>query len=117
MNLYHWVVGRFSTRKMPLAVYKRGVAKAKRHQHQAAIVDYTSAIGMSQVPADVKAMALYNRTLAYVSIEEFSKGAKDLKEVLAMPNAPTSIKTEATRKLVRMQQRVDRNEPKAPNHD
>ncbi len=117
MNIYHWIVGRFSMRRRSLAIYKRGMARAKKHDHQAAIDDYTMAIGMPQVPADVKAMALFNRAIVYAAADNVSKAAEDLQEVLGMPEAPTHVKTEATRKLARMQQRSDRQESRTIRHD
>ena len=117
MNIYDWIVGCFSNRQKALAIYKRGVAKARRHDHRAAIDDYTSAIGVSGVPDDVKAMALYHRALAHVAIDDTCRGAEDLDDVLEMPNAPAQIKTEAVRKLARMQQRAERTEQRTADHE
>ncbi len=107
MNLFDWIVGCFSTRQKSLGIYRRGISKAKRRQHDAAIEHYTTVIGISGVPEDVKAMSLFNRALAYVSVDD-TRGAEDLNAVLEMPGAPAHIKTEAVRKLARMQQRADR---------
>ena len=116
MNLYHWLVGCFSKRRKSLA-FKHGMVNARRRNHQAAIDDYSSVIGVSGVPDDVKAMALYNRALAYATIEDICQAAEDLNEVLGMPNAPAQIKTEAVRKLARMQQRADRAEQRTASHE
>ncbi len=117
MNIYLWIVGCFSKRQQSLALYKRGVAKARHHDHQAAIDDYTSAIDVSGVPDDVKAMALYNRAITHVANEDIFRGAEDLNEVLGMSNAPAHIKTEAVRKLARMQQRAKRTERRTDGHE
>lgn len=107
MNLFDWIVGCFSTRRKSLGIYRRGISKAKRRQHDAAIEHYTTVIGIPGVPEDVKAMSLFNRALAYVTVDD-RRGVEDLNTVLAMPGAPTHIKTEAVRKLARMQQRAER---------
>ena len=107
MNLYDWIVGCFFTRQKSLGIYRRGISKARRRQHVAAIENYTTVIGIPGVPEDVKAMSLFNRALAYVSVDD-SRGAEDLNRVLGMPCAPAHIKTEAIRKLARMKQRAER---------
>ena len=107
VNLYDWNVGCFSTRRKSLGSYRRGISKARDRQHVAAIENYTAVLGISGVPEDVKAMSLFNRALAYATADD-SSGAEDLNMVLKMPDAPTHIKTEATRKLARMQQRAER---------
>ena len=60
---------------------------------------------MAETPADVKAMALYNRALVYAPAGEGPKATEDLHMVLAMAEALSDIKTEARRRLVRMQRR------------
>ena len=40
---------------------------AKRRDHEGALANYTEAIELVGVPADVKAMALYNRALVFCS--------------------------------------------------
>ena len=88
-----------------MSLYKRGMARAKKHDHQGAIGDYTAAIEMPDTPADLKAMALYNRATVYAVVGEKSKATDDLNVVLAMPQELTDIKTEARRKLMRMERR------------
>lgn len=117
MNLYYWLMGCFSTRRQSLAIYKRGMANARLRNHQAAIDDYTSAIGISGVPNDVKAMALYNRALAYVAIDDTRQAVADLNAVLGMPGAPADVKTESVRKLARMQQRAQRAQQRTTSHE
>ncbi len=105
MNVFNWLARHFSNRCKALSLYQRGMAKANKHDEQGAIVDYTTAIDSPDTPADVKAMALYNRALVYAAAAENAKATEDLDGVLAMPAASTNIKTEARRKLVRMQRR------------
>ena len=77
----------------------------KKRDHQGAIDDYTTAIGMPDAPADVKAMSLYNRALAFAAAREDPKATEDIDAVLAMKGALPNVKTEARRLLVRMQRR------------
>ncbi|MBC8356929.1 MAG: hypothetical protein H8E66_33575 [Planctomycetes bacterium] len=103
MNVFKLLTGRFSSRGKALAFYKRGMASSKEHDHQSAIDDYTTAIGLQDVPLDVKAMALYNRALVYAAMGDDAKATADLDAVLDMETALPKIKAEAKRKLVRMQ--------------
>jgi len=105
MSLLKWLKSLFTGRGKALLLYRRGMARAKKHDHQGAIDDYTALIDMPNTPPDVKAMALYNRALVYsadAADENNSKAIKDLNMVLATAKAPTDVKTEARRKLERM---------------
>ena len=88
-----------------MALYKRGIAKAKKHDHQGALDDYTTTVGIPGVSADLMAMALYNRALVYVATGDNQKGAADLDAVLAMKETLINIKTMARMKLARMESR------------
>ncbi len=79
------------------------MAKARNHDPNGAIDDYTLAIDMPNALPNVKAMALYNRALVYAAAGDRPKAIADLNVVLAMTEQLTEIKTEARRKLVRMQ--------------
>ncbi|MDA1053877.1 MAG: hypothetical protein O3C40_25795 [Planctomycetota bacterium] len=103
MNVLRWLTGRFSNRDKALSFYKRGMAKSKKHEHQGAIDDYTTAVDMQDAPSDVKAMALYNRALVYATAGNGSKATSDLNTVLGMTEALPNVKAEARRKLARMQ--------------
>ena len=106
MNVIRWLTGCFSDRGKAMSLYKRGMKKAKNHDHQGAIDDYTQTIGVADTPPDVKAMVLYNRALVYVASGEKQKGVDDLDAVLAMDDAPVNVKTMARNKLVRMESRT-----------
>ena len=86
-------------------LYKRGMAKAKKDDHQGAINDYTTMIGIPGAPADLMAMALYNRALVYLTTGDDRKGEGDLDAVLAMNEAGVNVKTMARQKLARMESR------------
>ena len=103
MNVLRWLTGRFSNRGKALSLYRRGMARSKKRDHQGAIGDYTMAIDMPDAPSDVTAMALYNRALVYAVAGDGSKATIDLNTVLGMIDALPKIKAEARRKLVRMQ--------------
>lgn len=108
MDILKLLTGRFSSRGKAMSFYKRGMVKSKQHQHQGAIDDYTSAIGMPGTPPDVKAMALYNRALVHAAVGDDASATGDINAVLAMPQDLTHIKTEARRKLVRMRRGSDK---------
>lgn len=101
MNAFRWLTSRFSSRGKALSLYRRGMAKAKKQDHQGAIDDYTTTLGIAETPADVKAMVLYNRALVLVAIGQYRQGADDLDAVLAMEEAPASVKTMARQKIAK----------------
>ena len=109
MNVFNWWTDRFTNRGKALSLYKRGMAKAIKHDHQGAIDDYTTTIGMPYGPANVRAMALYNRALVHVATGDYRKGVDDLDAVLAMNEAPASVKTRARQKLAKREIRSRKN--------
>lgn len=118
MSVFTWLKSLFSNRGKALLLYRRGMARAKKRDHEGAILDYTAAIDMPNAPPDVVAMALYNRALAYAAEEGNPKAIDDLRKVLAMTKTPAGIKTEARRKLERMKrQSGTKNESARANGD
>jgi regulator of sirC expression with transglutaminase-like and TPR domain len=109
MNIYHWLTDRFSPRGKALSLYQRGMARARKHDHQGAIADYTATIDIPATPPDVRAMALYNRALVYDAVDEESLAIEDLNLILTMPAAHANVKTEAKRKLVRIERRAQKH--------
>ena len=105
MNVFDWLTSCFSMRGKAMSLYKRGMARAKKRDHQGAIEDYTTVIGMPGTPADLMAMVLFNRALVNVAAGDDRKGADDLDAVLAMNEAFVNVKTMARRKLARMDSR------------
>jgi hypothetical protein len=103
MNIFQWLMHPQSVRGAVLLLYKRGLAKGKKHNQQGAMDDYTAVIDMPDVPADVRAMALYNRALLYAGKKDFCSATDDLKAVLAMELPIRDIKSAARRTLDRMQ--------------
>ena len=105
MNIGHWLSGWFSTRGKSLSHYRKGKARATRHDHQGAISGYTAAINVPDAPSDVKAMALYNRAMVHVATGDEASGIGDLNAVLAMTELLVNVKTMARQKLARMESR------------
>lgn len=109
MTFTGWLQGVFSGHGKAMSSYRRGMAKAEKHNHQGAIDDYSAAIDDSAAPKDVQAMALYNRALVYCAIGEQLKATQDLNLVLEMEESFVNIKTMARQKLSRMVTRAARN--------
>jgi hypothetical protein len=105
MKIFKWIQGHFSSEGRALTLYRRGMARAKMHDHQGAIDDYTETIEMPEAPANVKAMARYNRALVHVATGDFAKGVADLDAVLAMDDAPLNVKRMAKQKLAKRESR------------
>src|SRR3954447_4496340 len=98
MKVFRWLTSRFSNRGKAMFLYKRGMAKAKKHDHHGAIHDYTTTLGIRGAPADLMAMVLYNRALVYVAAGDDGKGTDDLDAVLAMKQGFVNVKTMARQK-------------------
>ena len=105
MNFFKWLTRANSVHDVVLSLYKQGLACAMKHDRKGARDAYTAAIDMRDAPADVRAMALYNRALLYAASKEIPKAIQDLNEVLAMTAAPHKVKSVARQKLDRMQRR------------
>jgi len=108
MSFTSWVSGVFTDRGKAMSHYKRGMGKAKKHDHEGAVHEYTLAIEMPDIPGDIKAMSLYNRALTYVAADKETEGIADLQAVLAMHEEHTNIKSMARQKLLRMDNRANR---------
>ena len=85
------------------------MTKAKKHDHQGALDDYTTTIGMPDTPGTLKAMVLYNLALVHVATGDDSKGVDDLDAVMAMDEAPKSVKIRARQKLTKREIRSRRS--------
>lgn len=109
MNIFQWFTRYFSSRGKAMSLYKRGMAKAKKHDHVGALEDYTTLIGMPGAPADLLAMVLYNRALVYVAAGDDKKAAADLDAVLALNESLVNVKTMARQKLARMESRASKS--------
>jgi hypothetical protein len=109
MSLLSWLAGVFSSRGKALSMCKRGMRRARKHDRAGAIGDYSAVIGMPGVPADVRAMALYNRALVHSAAGDDIQATGDLDSILAMTETLINVKTSARQKLARMShQRAER---------
>lgn len=115
MAISDWLANFFSHRGKAMRLYKRGMAKADRNDHQGAIEDYTIAIQMTDTPAALRQMVLYNRALVYVAAGDEKKGTDDLEAVLAMEETGANVKTMARQKLARMASRSHKSTPTEPS--
>ncbi len=84
-------------------LYRRGMRHAKLRNPELALADYTAVIEMEGATADIRAMALYNRALVHDAGADEEQAVDDLNRVIQMAYASGKIKTEARRKLVRME--------------
>ena len=102
MKLEFWFTGGLYNSRSAMSFYKRGITKARKHDHQGAIEDYTTSIDMIETPDDLRAMALYNRALVHRANGDNQSGIDDLETVLAMDEAPINVATMARIKLARI---------------
>lgn len=108
MNPIQSLMSYFAKGDQVNTLYKRGMAKAKKHNHSGAIEDYTNALAVSDIGPEMQAMILYNRGLVYVAAGMAKQGAGDLNAVIAMETAAENVKRAAERKLARIQSRTKR---------
>lgn len=97
-----------------MSLYRRGMGRAKKHDHQGAIDDYSEMIEMEDAPSDIVAMALYNRALVYVASGQDQLATNDLNRVLTLNAGHVNVRTMAKQMLFRMDSRTGReNDRKA----
>ena len=113
MNLIRWIKSWLTHRGKALSLYRTGMAKANKRDYHGAIADYSAAIRAPDIPIDVKAMAIYNRSLAYTAINEDEKAAEDLAAMLEMPGLSENIKSKARQRRERIKRR-DENTTSEP---
>ena len=94
-------INRFLQRGRASWLYRRGVKKAKKRNHQGAIADYTSTIDLRVMSPDELAMVLYHRAIGFFAIGDHPRGTEDLETVLAMDKSILSanVKTMARQML------------------
>jgi tetratricopeptide (TPR) repeat protein len=100
--------GLFSRGSGAMALYKHGIKKANAKDFAGAIDVYSRILKTFDAPGDVKAMAQFNRGLAYSSIDEFEKAVEDLQAVLDSRDTPSHMIAAAKQKLVRYQKLAER---------
>ncbi len=110
MNFLKKIASSLTARGRALAQVDMGRACAAKRDSEQAIKHYTNVINLASSPRDVIAMALFNRALVYTTIGKEPQATADLKTVLNMPEAITTIKKSASDKLVRMQRKRSRDE-------
>lgn len=85
------------------------MAKANKRDFHGAIADYSAAIRAPDIPIDVKAMATYNRAIAYTAIDEDEKAAEDLAAMLEMPGLSEDITAAAHQRRERIRRRGEKD--------
>ncbi|MCH2126913.1 MAG: hypothetical protein MK165_19125 [Pirellulaceae bacterium] len=90
---------------------QQGMQQAKQHKFHNAIDLYTKILGAAKAPDDVKAMAQFNRALAYSSMSDYESAEKELHAILADPKFPANVKSAAQEKLTRYEKLKDISEP------
>ena len=89
---------------------QQGLAHAKAKRPQDAIDIYNRLIDADATSTVTRARALFNRALAYSSLDDDAKAVADLERVLALPDLPDNVQTAARSQIAR----VRRRNPDAP---
>ncbi len=103
MKFTNWLGSYRSKNHRALSLYKRGMTKARKRDHEGAMEDYNSSIGMLDASSDTMALVLYHRALVHAAVGDEPRGVDDLEAVLALDDAPVNICTMARLKLARME--------------
>jgi hypothetical protein len=107
MKLAQWLFAWRSSRSVAMQHYRLGLARDKKGDPDGAMAAYSAAIGLDNVPDDVKAMALYNRALLFAARGDPSKAAADLNAIVVMTTSVRGVTDAARRRLERLQHRQD----------
>jgi tetratricopeptide (TPR) repeat protein len=107
MNLFKRWLWPHSLRGDAMSLYKKGLACSEGKNLTGAMEAYTSAIELPNAPADVKAMALYNRALILAANGAIDKALVDLQVVMQLPVPLPAIKLTARSRLERLKNRRD----------
>ncbi|MEQ8847867.1 tetratricopeptide repeat protein [Botrimarina sp.] len=110
MAILAWLKSRFSSSGHAEWLYRRGMLRAKLGRVDEAVADYTAVVETAAAPPRVRAMALYNRAIVLYSTGHAAEAGADLKKILSMNGAPAHVRTEARRKLTRVERAAERND-------
>lgn len=110
----NWFFRLFSRRGRVDALLKRAVMRSSGDL-PGAIVDYTAVTEMEGDPHDLKAMAHFNRGLAYSQTQQMDLAMKDFQKVLSMPGVPANVTSAAKERLERLRRRAERGATTPPD--
>jgi tetratricopeptide (TPR) repeat protein len=102
MSIIGSVAGMFSSRAKAEALFARAMEKAKNKDTQGAVDDYTAILNFPKAAPSIKAMALFNRALAYSNAGEYEAAKHDLEAVLLSTDVPSNVRAAAKAKQERM---------------
>lgn len=94
--------GMFSKRAKAQGLFTRAMEKAKNKDTAGAVADYSEVIRLQKTPSSLKAMALFNRALAYSAAGQYEEAKEDLDAVLAEKETPPNVRAAAKAKQERM---------------
>ena len=83
MNLWRTLTSLLSQRGRALAHYHTGLDLSRANDNSGAITEFTRVIEMEAAPADLRAMALYNRALSQYLIGKEKEATLDLEGLVA----------------------------------
>lgn len=108
MSFFSRLAGLFSRSGRDDSLLLQAMEHAKAKRPEKALAIYDSLIDAAATRSEVKARALFNRALAYSSLNDDEKAIADLEQVLTIPNLAENIQTAAKSQLLRVRKRVAR---------
>ena len=107
MGFFSQLLGLFTRGGRDEGLLSQGLAHAKARRPEQAIEIYTTLLKSDGTGTLVRGRALFNRSLAYSSLDQNDKALADLKELMAMPNLPDNIQVAARERLARLKNRKE----------
>jgi tetratricopeptide (TPR) repeat protein len=106
MSFFSRLAGLFTRGGRDDSLLSQAMEHAKGKRPEKALAIYNSLIDAAGTRSEVKARALFNRALAYSSLNDDEQAIADLEQVLAMPNIPENVQNAAKSQLLRVRKRV-----------
>lgn len=105
MGFFSRLAGLFSPGSRYESRLLEGVEHAKAKRPEKAIEIYNSILSSSKLNPTVKARSLFNRALAYSSMDDDEKALADLQKVLTLPGLPENVQSAARAQIARVKKR------------
>lgn len=108
MSFFDRITGLFTKGGREEALLMKGLEHAKAGRPEEALAIYNDLLTSPAIGTSVRARALFNRALAYSSLDNDDKALTDLQAVLALPNLQDNVQSAARSQMARVRQRSER---------
>lgn len=106
MGILSQILGVFSQSSRHDNQLQRAFDLAKNNQPTEAVAILNALLKSSAASETVKSRALFNRALAYSSLNDDAKATADLQQLITSNSTPENVRTAARNQLVRIRNRA-----------